>query len=67
MFVIGWRKTLKQEVMALNLYHIAANKKKAKEKDNAESIPSFNSLNPSGHTSLQQMCKYKVKLCRMKI
>jgi hypothetical protein len=63
MFVIGWRKTLKQEVMALNLYLIVANKKKAKEKDYAESIPSFISLNPS----LQQMYKYKVKLCRTKM
>jgi hypothetical protein len=67
MFVIGWRKTLKQEVMALNLYLIVANKKKAKEKDYAESIPSFISLNPSGHPSLQQMYKYKVKLCRTKM
>jgi hypothetical protein len=65
MFVIGWQKMLKQEVMALNPYLIVANRKK--KKDYAESIPSFISLNPSGHLSLQQMCKYKVKLCRTKI
>jgi hypothetical protein len=49
MYVRDWlAKTLKQDVMALNLYLIVANKKKAKEKDYAESIPSFISLNPSG-------------------